>query len=224
MKTGRHIALFGGTFNPIHYGHLRAGQSVIDLCKLDAVYFIPSYLPPHRELELGTEAAHRYKMVHLACKDHRQFFARDFEAKNRQVSYTIHTVKHFIWSEPPGTKIRFLMGTDAFAILDTWFRIRELLGLCDFLVMVRPGTEDTLTDVLPEKLRSEFKEISDQRLVHKSGKQTNLISIDGLELSSTEVRRCVGKEEDTLSLVPATVAEYINQNGLYRKTEPVQQP
>lgn len=223
MKNNRHIALFGGTFNPIHNGHLRAAHCVVELCSLDAIYFIPSFLPPHRALDLGTQAFHRYKMVRLTCRDHPMFFAGDFEVKNKETSYTIHTVKHFIENEPPETKISFLMGTDAYAILDTWFCIRELLGLCDFLVMVRPGTKNTLIDVLPKKLHVEFEKITKEKLIHKSGKVTKLLPIEGMELSSTDVRRCVIEGKDITSLVPEPVAKYIKENGLYRKAESVEQ-
>ena len=215
MSDSGHVALLGGTFNPIHNGHLKGATEAADLCAIDTVYFIPSYLPPHRELIHNVSAAHRFAMVRLACQSDPRFNASDVEVRREQKSYSFDTVNHFLGAEPAGTRVSFLIGTDAFAEIDTWHRVGELLGLCDFLVMVRPGDKGDLTDRLPETLRGAFASIQPDKLDHESGKMIRLVQIEGIELSSTTVRERIRQGSSIDNLVPPSVAQYITQTGLY---------
>ncbi len=216
MTKQIHSALFGGTFNPIHNGHLRAAASAAKLANIARVIFIPSFIPPHRPVAGGTSAEDRYEMVRLACHVDPRFCVSDFELLRKQTSYSIETVSHFLLSEPPGTRLSFLIGTDAFAEIDTWHRANDLLGMCDFLVMARPGTQADLQQAVPDALRSHFSTIKADRLVHESGHKTRLVRIDGIEVSSTEIRKLIQTGKQPEELIPAKVLHYIHRLGLYR--------
>jgi nicotinate-nucleotide adenylyltransferase len=211
-----HIALFGGTFNPIHRGHLVAAKESATLCGIDRIYFIPSFIPPHRELEGKTPAKQRLEMVRLACAGSDLFEASDVEIARGQTSYSYDTIQWFITRNSPETRISFLIGTDAFALIDTWRRAAELFSLCDFLVMMRPGAQMSLTDALPASLRASFVEMSNDKLRHQSGHQVHAVPIRGLEIASKQVRKRLASNQPIDDLVPEAVADYIRRNGLYR--------
>lgn len=211
----KHIAVFGGTFNPIHKGHLAAAKSAADICGIEKIWFVPSFLPPHRDLAGKTRAIHRFEMVRLACEEDGRFFPSEFEIRRRKVSYTIDTLQHFIGTSPADTRISFLIGTDAFAETDTWFRIHDLFEMAGFLVMARPGTNITLKEALPEKLVCLFSNVLDDSLMHKSGKTVKLVKIQGIDMSSSGIRRLIKKKQDVSGLVPKSVADYISKHGLY---------
>jgi len=217
IQSQRHVALFGGTFNPVHFGHLVAAKNAADHCDIHRVYLIPSYLPPHRELEGSTSAIHRLEMVRLACDYDSRFRASDVEIRRPGPSYSYDTVMHFLKKEPDRTRISFLIGTDAFALIDTWHRVQDLLTLCDFLVMIRPGAQTDLTESLPDSLRSQFDDINPNLAIHASGNKCRLIPIDGLKISSTAVRAEVKNGGSLEKLIPKTVEMYIAQHGLYRQ-------
>lgn len=219
MEARQHVALFGGTFNPIHNGHLVAAREAADRCRIDKVIFIPSYLPPHRVLEQQTPAKHRFEMVRLACEGLPLFDVSDFESRRTEKSYSLITIRHFKQSEKPGTKISFLIGTDAFAELYTWHRVSKLLAACDFLVMKRPGKEGGLADVIPKALKPEFSLITQEKLIHASGKTATLVPIEGLTLSSSQVRKTLTDKGQALDLLPAQVMNYIRRNSLYGVNE-----
>ena len=214
-KKNEKIALFGGTFNPIHLGHLRAAKSAADICNIDRIYFIPSHIPPHRQLSGEAFAKDRYEMVCLAMEFDPRFYPCDFEVNRVQTSYSVNTVHHFIKESTPGTNINFLIGTDAFSEIDTWHKAKELFTLCDFLVMARPGHLGDIYDLLPESFKNLFSQKDVNTLIHKSEKRTSLVRIDGLELSSTSIREKLATGASVADLLCEKVREYISLNRLY---------
>jgi nicotinate-nucleotide adenylyltransferase len=187
------IALFGGTFDPIHTAHLKiAGRAARDFA-LDRVLFIPAARPPHKSGLTRTPYEHRYRMVELACQGEPLFEASRLE-QGEQNSYSIETIERVRSSLDAGEELYFLIGADAFAEIRTWHRWREVVASVEFIVVSRPGR---MYDV-PEGAR-----------VHR---------LDGLDLavSSSEIRRQLASGDERVEVPPAVLA-YIRKYGLYRQ-------
>jgi len=214
----KRIGLFGGTFDPIHCGHVKAVESVQNIFSFDRILFIPSYIPPHKESVDVASAEHRLKMVELALSSFNRFFPSSIEIDARGTSYSIVTLNR-IKEMYPQTEVFFLLGIDAFLEIDTWKDYEAVLEQCSFIVMNRPGFR--LADakkILTEKYNQRMVEVSgpiekeDEELFsHK----IYLLSIDTLDISSSEVREKVGKNQSIESLVPENVENYIKERRLY---------
>jgi len=187
----KQIGLLGGSFNPIHEGHLALAREAQKTLLLDQVIFIPSYRPPHKTEEL-VDATHRYKMVRLAIQGEKTFSLSDLEIKRKGTSYTIDTVKA-LQQERPDAAWTFLVGSDCLQTIQTWKSVEELFQRCAFAVATRPH--------FPlEKIPKGFKTI-----------QTTQVNI-----SSEEIRRKVSQGESVADQVPRAVVEYIQEHQLYR--------
>lgn len=215
----RSIALFGGTFDPIHAGHLAVAQAAQRRFHLDAIYFIPSARPPHKSRSELTLFVHRYTMVALACADHRGFFPSLAEASldgaAAHVFYSVDTVRSFR-REHADDHLYFIVGADQFLELPTWKSYESLLDLCDFIVASRPGFRiDALRLVVPpEKLARRAAPDSAKIPLRKSA--IHLLTTVNSYVSSTEVRERLQQKKNIHSLVPPRVEEYILGQALYR--------
>lgn len=185
------LAIFGGTFDPIHKAHLIVAEEAADQFHLDRVLFIPAAHPPHKS-GTHTPYEHRYRMVELACNADPRFVASRLE-EGSQRSYSYHTIERVKASLAPGDELLFVIGADAFAEIRTWFRADDVLRMVTFLVVTRPGH---VYDV-PEGAR--------------------VVRLDTLALpvSSSEIRQTLAAGEDSPYLTPE-VAAYIHRNCLYR--------
>ena len=209
----RRIGLFGGTFNPIHLGHLRGAEEIREAFGLQEVIFIPSALPPHKMAEGIIQAHHRLEMVKRAIRKNSQFSASDVELKRPGKSYSIDTIRYF--RDKFQDSLYFILGRDAFVEIETWKDFQDLFSLCNFIIMTRPGS--TQASPLPAALASAFR--YDQRAsgwVHGSGNVVFLKEINFLDISSTKVRQLVEKGGSVKYLVPTEVEAYIEKHGLYR--------
>lgn len=193
----KRIGLFGGTFNPIHCGHVKAAESVQNIFSFDRILFIPSYLPPHKESVDVASAAHRLKMVELALASFDRFFPSSVEIDARGTSYSILTLNK-IKEMFPQTEAFFLLGIDAFLEIETWKDYEDVLEQCSFVVMSRPGFRlSEAKDILTEKYK------------------IYLLSINTLDISSSEVRERIRKNQPIEGLVPENVENYIKEKRLY---------
>ncbi|MGD9347112.1 MAG: nicotinate-nucleotide adenylyltransferase [Candidatus Aminicenantes bacterium] len=222
-KRTKTIGLFGGTFDPIHCGHVKAAEDVQRTFSFDRILFIPSYIPPHKESEDVASAEHRLKMVELALSSHVRFFPSSIEIDAEGMSYSIVTLNR-IKEMFPQTEVFFLLGVDAFLDIETWKDYEDVLEQCAFVVMSRPGfrleeAKNTLPDKYSQRILEVFGPIpeeKDGRSVHK----IYLLSITPLDISSTEVRKRVRRNQSIEGLVPENVENYIKEKGLYlRKNE-----
>lgn len=215
----RSIALFGGTFDPIHAGHLAVASAAQRRFHLDAIYFIPSARPPHKSQSELAPFVHRYTMVALACAEHRGFFPSLAEAPvdgtGAHVFYTVDTVRRFR-REHPDDHIYFIVGADQFLELPTWKSYETLLDLSDFIIASRPGFRlDALRLVIPpEKLARRAVEDGNKIVLRKSA--VHLLTTVNSHVSSTEVRERLQENKNIHGLVPARVEEYILGQALYR--------
>ncbi|MBA7491535.1 putative nicotinate-nucleotide adenylyltransferase [subsurface metagenome] len=191
------IGILGGTFDPIHWGHLLIAEGVREKFALDRVYFIPAAWPPHKVKNKVTEAAHRYKMALLATQDNSHFSVSDLEMNRPGKSYTIETVKE-LKEKHEGAEIYFIIGLDSALEIFTWKDPEKLLGLCRFISVQRPFSEEL------EKLDKKYRE------------RIEVVEVPTLPISSTEIRERVRKGRSIKYLVPQSVEEYIYKNRLYK--------
>ncbi len=213
----RKIGLFGGTFNPIHLGHLRGAEEIREAFRLDEVIFIPSAIPPHKAMEEIIGATHRLEMVRLAIASNPYFSISEIELSRPGKSYSIDTLRHFCRGNRD--VFYFILGGDAFVEIETWKDYQNLFALCHFIVMARPGFQRTpVASQLPSTLTPAFQyDLETKVWVHLSGNQLIFREISFLDISSTKVRELIEKGESVRYLIPQETEVYIHQHGLYRK-------
>ncbi|MBC7220413.1 nicotinate (nicotinamide) nucleotide adenylyltransferase [Candidatus Bipolaricaulota bacterium] len=188
--------LFGGTFNPIHIGHLRVAEEALGQCGLREVVFLPTGCPPHRAVAEGVSAEARYTMVCLAVAGHPGFTVSRFEVDRTGPCYTVDTVAAL--KEVHREGVAYIVGADIFARIETWHDWPRLLASCPFIVAPRPG-------VSPDTFgRPPF----DRAEVH-------LLNMPTISVSSSEVRRRYREGLPTAGIVPPAVDRWIRTNGLY---------
>ncbi len=213
MKVG----LFGGTFNPIHCGHLRSAEEVCAAFTLDRIYFVPSASPPHKRTTDIAPAHHRYNMVERAVAANPAFFASRIELDRAGPSFSIDTIRTFR-TRGTWTSLAFLIGMDAFREIETWKDYLEIPSLCDLIVTSRPGVPTPpLDQFLPVALRSAFWYDSvRQRYQHESGHTLTLYTLNGLHISASSIRDNLRAGRPTSCQLPPAVADYIATHALYR--------
>jgi nicotinate-nucleotide adenylyltransferase len=218
------IGLFGGTFNPIHVGHLRAAQEVREGFGLTRVYFIPSAIPPHKGISNLAKAQDRYQMLAEAIYDNPGFVASDVELKREGRSYTIDTIHHFKSTLEKDTPCYLIVGSDAFFEIDTWKDYRDLFGLIPFIVMRRPpeaqGRDhflNMLARYITANVTDGYELSEDKTRFQHAGKQPIcLFDVTPIDISSTKIRNLVKKGASIKYLVPGAVEKYIQTKGLYQ--------
>lgn len=194
---GMKIGLFGGTFNPIHWGHLLLAESAREQFKLHRVLFVPAGHPPHKK-RLTTAVHHRLAMTRLAVRGNPFFRVSDWEARQKRVVYTHETLEHFAQESRP--EWFFLMGSDSLSQIQAWRLGPGLLDRCTFLVAERP---ERPWKSLPASLR----------------RKTRLIASPLVALASHDIRRRVHEGLSIRYHVPGIVARYIERHRLYRELE-----
>ena len=202
MKLG----VLGGTFDPVHNGHLAAGDAAQKALQLDAMTLIPSHIPPHRDDPAGATSEQRYEMAVLAAARRPGWSASRIEVDRKGPSYTYDTLVELRQRLRGEWQFFFILGADAFAEIATWSRYPAVLDLAHFVVVSRPGI--TL-DSLRERVPSAFD--------RSSSAPTRVILLESLtpDISSTDIRRRVRAGEPLDGLVPDPVAAYIRQHRLY---------
>jgi len=204
-KKIKKIGIIGGTFDPIHYGHLIAAHWAQECFSLDKVIFMPAGTPPHKLDNNVLSAEHRYNMTLLATNDQPNFEVSSMEIKRKGPSYTIDTINelHRLY-KGKDTQILFITGADSILEIHTWKRYEDLLRKCFFIAVTREGY-DTL------KLNRRIEDI------HKIfGKRIFNVEIPSVGISSTELRKRIGNNKSVKYLVPSMVEQYIIKNQLYK--------
>jgi len=214
---GLKIGIFGGTFNPIHLGHLRSAEEIRETFALDRIYFVPAARPPHRSGDTLVSATHRLKMVELAVADNPFFQASAVELERTGPSYSVDTIRHFRHELEP-TAIFFVVGIDAFREIHTWKEYASIPALCHLIVTSRPGVSTPPPEqLLPVALQPALWYDPAQRMYrHTSGHSLVFHEIHGLRISASQVRALLRQRKSIRYLVPSTVAAYIADNALYQ--------
>jgi nicotinate-nucleotide adenylyltransferase len=206
MKLG----IFGGTFNPIHYGHLRVAEEVRYDCGLDRIIFIPSGSPSLKTAEIA-DAGHRYRMTCIATGSNPCFGVSDVEMDSSSKSYTVNTVTRLrdIYRDD---ELFLILGMDVFLDLPAWREPERLVRLIDFIVMTRPGFPDDGLDASPFIEREEGRGL--YRL--KGGRTARVSRVTACDIASTGIRRLLREGKSIRYLLPEAVEQYIAETGLYR--------
>jgi len=231
-QQARRIALFGGSFDPIHAGHLAVARAADRRFNFDAMHFIPASRPPHKLKQHLAPFPHRFAMVALACTEHPHFVPSLAEAgedfSGTQLHYSVDTVRYFRHAHRgQGNRIFFIIGADAFLDIPLWKEYETLLGLCDFIIANRPGIRlEALRLVIPPDLHARpgaRQEIGDEDVAHASPVVAHLartsvylLETVSSEVSATDIRRKVNRGQSIHGLVSGRVEEYILKQGLYR--------
>ena len=220
MKQGKRIGIFGGTFNPIHLGHLRAAEEVREQLSLARVLLVPSAQPPHKSGSAAdpmAPAAERLLWAHAAVADHPDIEVSDLEVERGGSSYTIDTVRALAAKSAPEPPV-FVIGCDAFALLSTWREPETLLSLANFAVMTRPPVSRvSLEEWLPDCARDTFEVEPSGRTAHhrEAGTWIRAVEIRALDISSSDVRERIRKGLSVRYLVPEAVREAVLEGSVY---------
>lgn len=208
------IGLFGGNFNPIHYGHLRVAEEAREFYCLDKVIFIPSGIHPLKSSNF-IEGLHRLKMIEFAVMDNPFFEVSDFEIKLNQPSYTLNTIIHFK-KLYEGHILLFIIGFDSFLELPVWYKPEELLKMIDFIVVSRPGIGDCRKR-LEEFYFIENKISDDIFKIKNSDRMVYYLDIVPNYVSSSIIRDLIRAKKSIRYLVPEKVRDYIYEHKLYQE-------
>jgi len=207
MKENLKIGIMGGTFNPVHHGHLVAADEALYQFKLDKVIFIPSGDPPHKNFNEETIAEHRYLMTVIATSANKKFFVSRIEIDRKGKSYTIDTIRELKKMYGENTGLYFITGADAILEILTWKKTEEIMQLCSFIAATRPGYNISRIQELKEML---FKK------TNNNIEKIFVMEVPALAISSTDIRKRVKEGRPIDYLVPEGVSNYILKHGLYR--------
>jgi nicotinate-nucleotide adenylyltransferase len=214
------IGVFGGAFDPIHYGHIKLAQAWKNFASLSKVLFIPSGLAPHKNIVL--ENKHRLEMLDLALKPYADFFTDNREIKKNQSdflpSYTIETLSSLAQEKEEGQALCFLIGSDAFLKLESWHLWSELFNYCHILIVERRESPIHLDQLTP-LLKQEWYKRLIQKTEDLHGSACGLIMVkqfEYIDVSSSQIRDAIHLDKNLTDLVPEEIADYINLNQLYR--------
>lgn len=204
-SAARRIGIMGGSFDPVHIGHLVIAQDAAEKLELDEVVFVPAAIPPHKRHLNQADANHRMEMLRLAVESDVRFSVSDVEIQRGGVSYTIDTVRELVEARP-GTDWVLVVGSDTLVDLHNWYKVDELLDLCEVATFLRPGESDLAAIASKVELAGRHREMLMENVV-----EAHLVGI-----SSTEIRMRVAEGLGIRYLVPPEVEMYIFEHGLYR--------
>lgn len=199
------IGIMGGTFDPIHFGHLFIAQTALDKLQLNKIIFIPTGKPPHKEINNITSSEKRLEMLRLAIKNNDEFEISSIEVEKKVTSYTIDTIKVLKENYGENMEFYFITGADTFSSLESWKNYKELLSLVKFVIMNRTIIHDELLDKKIELFSREY------------GASITKIEIPTLDISSTDIRKRIKEGNSIKYLLPETIENYILKNRLYLK-------
>ncbi|MCY3825069.1 MAG: nicotinate-nucleotide adenylyltransferase [Nitrospinae bacterium] len=215
------IGILGGTFNPIHYGHLRSAEEVYKELMLDEIRFVPSALPPHKPKDEVASADDRLKMVRIALENYPAYVCDPVEIERGGASYTLDTLEELTRKIPEKNEMFFIIGADAFLELSTWYKPKEVLNATNFAVTLRgyqntPEYFEMLLRVIQEiepsyfinRLLKEVKSTDKKRVI-------KFIPITEIDISATRIRQCIKESSSIQHLLPPEVELFIIRRRLY---------
>jgi len=204
-QSGKRIGIMGGSFNPIHYGHLMLAEQIRTTYELDKIIFVPVGIAPHKDEDLMDNRFDRFNMTKLAIDSNPFFEVCDFEIQKASVSYSIDTVLYLKELLKPEDTLYFITGADAIILLDTWARREDLIKHVTFVGATRPGIDMQYFEERINVLKKQF------------GAKIEVCSIPALAISSTDIRERIAAGKSIKYLIPESVEQYIFKKGLYRE-------
>lgn len=225
MSGSKRIALYGGTFDPVHTGHIAVADGLSKLFALDLVLFIPAYVAPHKRVRAVTPALHRYAMLALATQDEDSFRISTVELDAPERPFTFETLTQMRKSMGQDAQLFFVMGADSWMEITTWREWERVLALSNHIVITRPGYEVGAEHVTPGirerivDLRGMDKEQAAQKIDESDGAKIYVTDAVNIDISATGVRQAVraGRDSDWTRHVQPAVANYIRKYGLYKE-------
>jgi len=218
MCAQERIALYGGTFDPVHAGHVEVARRVSLLFEIEKVLFLPAQMAPHKIGRPVTDPIHRYAMLALATQDDPQLAISTYELDALDRRYTVETVEHFQSALGHSTELFFIMGADSWSEITTWREWERLLSMTNHIVVTRPGYEPVTTHVGAISERIVDVRGSQSPPIERA-KKIYLTDVVMKDVSATKIRRLAseGRTEELTGLVPGPVLEYIKKYGIYRE-------
>ncbi len=218
------IGILGGSFNPIHNGHLHIANSVYHRLALDRVIFIPTGDPPHKPATSLASAPHRLAMVKLATEEYPYFVVDDREVRSLSVSYSIETITQLKQEFSNGIELGFIIGLDAFLEFQSWKQAEDLLQQCHMIVCSRPGVTFTQLQsltLLPTLSHSNLHKLDQQEIQRldislPSGSSVTLLSVPPCEVSASQIRKQAALHRPIGRWLPPSVESYIIQHKIYQ--------
>jgi nicotinate-nucleotide adenylyltransferase len=222
-----HIGILGGTFNPIHYGHLRIAEELREACHIEKIVFVPSYLPPHKEDIDLVSSQDRLEMVNLAIEENPYFDVSDVEVRREGLSYLIETLKELNSFYGSGALLSFIVGIDAFLEISTWKDYKQLFEHSNFIITGRLGYDkQQLNEVLPAAIsKSIFWVGGENRHLFSgsrlSSKSFSIVYVETthLDISSSMIRKKIKENKSIKYLLPPEVEDYIEIHRLYKEED-----
>ena len=223
MDRLQRIALYGGTFDPVHVGHLTVAENLLKLFALDEVLFIPAHVAPHKREKKVTRGMHRYAMLALATQHEAALRVSTIELDAPESPYTVDTLSRLQEEFRRAAQLFFIMGMDSWMEITTWREWERVLSLVNHIVMTRPGYKWSTAHVPPRiqerivDLRGASPEEITREIEHSEDTKIYVTNAVSIELSSTAIRKAVreGKGTELKNLVPPPVADYIKKYRLY---------
>ena len=224
MTERRRIALYGGTFDPVHVGHIAVAQHLLKLFALDQVLFIPAHAAPHKRERKGTPGLHRYAMLVLATQPDARLLVSTVELDAPGRPYTFDTLSRMRDELGRAARLFFVMGADSWSEITTWHKWEQVLALTDQIVVARPSYSLSATHVSPQireriiDLQGAQPVVAARKVDEGDGPKIYLTDVVMMDVSATAIRRAVreGRSAEVASLVPSPVADYVEKYGLYR--------
>jgi nicotinate (nicotinamide) nucleotide adenylyltransferase len=212
--------LLGGTFDPIHFGHLRGAEEMLAIFNLNRIIFVPSSRPPHKLEAKVTSFNHREQMIRLAIEDNVNFSFSEVEKLRSGKSYSVETVEYILNKYMKDLELYFIVGQDAFQAITTWKDWERLLLLCNFAVMTRPGYDNMrLTEILPKEFAAKFTyDKKNDGFKGPTGHTIYFRHTSFLDISSSRMRDMFKEGKSIRYLTPDKVRQYIAKNSLYKKS------
>ncbi|NPA25301.1 MAG: nicotinate (nicotinamide) nucleotide adenylyltransferase [Deltaproteobacteria bacterium] len=217
-RSGSRIGIFGGTFNPVHFGHLRVVEEVRQAFALDEMHLVPSARPPHKRAHDIAPAEDRLQMVRRAVRGNPHLFGCAYECRKEGPSYSVETLAWFR-RRYAGAELFFILGWDAWLEIDTWYAWRELFHLADFIVISRQGRqpwrEVSRERLFPIALKDVFCYESETCYRYRSGHRLHFFAATRLDISASQIRGEALAGRSLRYLVPESVRKYIEAHRLY---------
>lgn len=204
--SGVKIGIYGGTFAPVHIGHIKSAFAFLSACGLDRLFIMPNYIPPHKAACPGDDPQMRLQMLKIAFSPlpfyDDKIIISDYELRNAETSYTYKTLEHFRWISDDLT---FLCGTDSFLALETWKNYERIFELAQIAHIVRPANENQSNEI--QKARFHYEKEYKARIID--------VPMAPIDISSTELRGMIRAGKDTSEYIPRDVRSYIEKYNIY---------
>jgi nicotinate-nucleotide adenylyltransferase len=224
MNGRKRIAIYGGTFDPVHFGHIEVAKRVLQLFEIDELLFVPAQVAPHKLKRPVTPAMHRYAMLVLATQNDPRLRISTFELEAPDRRYTVDTLTHFKSELGESADLFFVMGADSWSEITTWRQWERLMLIVNHIVVTRPGY-DIKFDLVNSALRERIVDLRGSKQIARAvnelaGEKIFITDAVMLENSATEIRRALLDDDwnQITRLVPPPVADYIRKYELYRES------